>query len=352
MDDQLMLIKAGYIDIDSWDMQPSRATLLEFLDKKWDMLVVNNTISAKFAIDNPQFNWDWRTISQYADLDDIKAHPELPWDYKFLSWNENITIEFILSCPDKWNYIRLSSHMPIDIMDKYNLPWVWSNTSRCNGLTWQYVFDHSYDWTFHMLYMSLPTTLADVEKYNLKYFTVMSRNPLLDFEVVLKYPEGWNWVDLSYNQPWKVIFDNLNKPWDIDTLSKRDDITWDIVCKYPNLPWSFAMLSRNLPLAVIKANSNKPWDYFQMSWNTDLDWIFILQNRHKLKNHMIRINTFEKSRRRKLVGRIIVKWRQIISRRKREHAAIFMPVMDHLRMWARDRNAGKLKNWKYRVAIN
>ena len=59
---------------------------------------------------NPDKPWNWHWISGNPNItmDIIKANPLLPWDWDSISSNPNITMEMIKENPDKpwdWNYV-------------------------------------------------------------------------------------------------------------------------------------------------------------------------------------------------------------------------------------------------------
>lgn len=92
----------------------------------------------------------------------ICDNSELPWDWIYVSMNDNITCDIIHNNPDK--------------------PWDWDELSRNTGITW------------------------DIIKANLD--------------------KPWNWDRLTRNPSitWNIIKANLDKPWDWDWLSMNQMI--------------------------------------------------------------------------------------------------------------------------------
>ena len=72
----------------------------------------------KFINENPEKPWDWHYISYNQNItwDIIEANPEKPWDWECISRNQNITWDFIEANPEKpWDwecisYNRFSKH--------------------------------------------------------------------------------------------------------------------------------------------------------------------------------------------------------------------------------------------------
>jgi hypothetical protein len=59
--------------------------------------------------------------------EDIENHPELPWNWKYISQNPTITLDFVLKNHNKrWDWSRLTLNSAItreDIKNHPELPW-------------------------------------------------------------------------------------------------------------------------------------------------------------------------------------------------------------------------------------
>ena len=106
--------------------------ILEHPDYEWDWNVISysDTITPNDIISHPELPWKYYNIvyiydnftidlylylisfgftfnntkklssSKYIDMNDVVKNPDIPWDYKYLSMNPNITWKIITSYPD------------------------------------------------------------------------------------------------------------------------------------------------------------------------------------------------------------------------------------------------------------
>ena len=81
---------------------------------------------------NIQINhWDWYGISfnPNVTMDFIDKHPEKPWDWCYVSNNPNLTMEFVEKHPDKpwnWGCISDNPNLTMEFVEKHpEKPWNW-----------------------------------------------------------------------------------------------------------------------------------------------------------------------------------------------------------------------------------
>ena len=77
----------------------------------WYWLSKNPNITWGIVEANHDIPWNLRGVSmnQNITMDIVKANPYIPWDWKGLCENPNITMEIVQQNPDKpWNWIVLS----------------------------------------------------------------------------------------------------------------------------------------------------------------------------------------------------------------------------------------------------
>lgn len=125
----------------------------------------------------PDKPWDWKQISKNPNINMnfVRKHPEFPWDWNILGRNPNITCDFIKGFIDKpWNLVELS----------YNKNISTASTSKYTGgigyfiTTWE----------------DIPQQIneqSDLDK--------LSSNPKLTSEIVNSNEVSWNWIHLSNN---------------------------------------------------------------------------------------------------------------------------------------------------------
>jgi hypothetical protein len=112
-----------------------------------------------------------------------------------------------------------------------------------------------------------------------------------------KYTEYWNIDILSKRDDltWDIIIDsNINidsndnfytVKWDYNLLSCKDDINWEFVHLYFNKNWNWYILSghKDLTHDVINKYINLPWNYDILISNNNVKWKDIQDNNHKNK---------------------------------------------------------------------
>lgn len=106
----------------------------------------NTGITMSFVLNNRNAPFDWQKLSKNYALDvetDILTHPELPWDYIYVSKNSTINMNVVLKNPHiKWSFKSLTRNCGISIKDINNYP----------ELLWDYkclVFNLGYYDTFY-----------------------------------------------------------------------------------------------------------------------------------------------------------------------------------------------------------
>jgi hypothetical protein len=113
----------------------------------------------------------------------VVAHPEIKWDYEFMSANPNINIKIVLS--------------------NIHLPWDFFTLSRNRGIKWEDII----------------------------------ANPQLD----------WNKSQVSENPniTIQIVLDNLNYGWSFPVLTRNPGITWQDILANPQIPWDYEIASEN-----------------------------------------------------------------------------------------------------------
>jgi len=109
----------------------------------------------EFVRANPDKPWDWSYLSQNPNItmEDVCANPDKPWNWYGVSMNPNITMEDVIEHPDKpWNWSGLSRNPNItveDIRANPDKPWDWHLLSCNPNITIEFVHanpDKPWDW--------------------------------------------------------------------------------------------------------------------------------------------------------------------------------------------------------------
>lgn len=223
------------------------------------------------------FNWNYKLLSSNAslslrDIDTLivpSVHNSVAPFCKGenhnnggLSWNLNITLDWVLAHPDTpaelrngtgWNWTYLTTQLSLcDILTHRNLPW-----------SWNFVY------TYH--------------KYE-------------DIDIVLQFPNyPWDWSDLSEHVNPVQIFDNPQLPWRNNRLSSNRAVRIAHILNHPGVKWDYGQLCTTMPLDDILAHPEVPWNIERHTWHLSMNntltteyilghidwdwhWVFVIQN--------------------------------------------------------------------------
>lgn len=244
-------------------------------------------------------------------IENIKKHANLKWDYMQLSQNPNLTIDFILSNLSlSWDWYKISKNPNIsykNIMDHINLPWTSTVFSRPNLkyeecinyyhlLTETGVTGYSQNLSLDILknnrlpfcYIGLsgnPTLTIDFIRENKGYrwyWDIISYNTFITEEIVETNMDlPWCWCILSYNK--NIFPDFIEKhilqDWNWEFISANPNLTLDFVKKYILKKWNWKAISKNpnITLENIESNLHLPWDWNNISGNPNLTFDFIMK---------------------------------------------------------------------------
>ena len=89
-------------------------------------------------------------------MNDVLQNKHLPWNWKYISHNPNITPDFIYLYQFEnldWDYMSSHSHLSLEIIEQLNQrPWSWSEISRNHNLTYQYIEENPHlNWNWSNL---------------------------------------------------------------------------------------------------------------------------------------------------------------------------------------------------------
>jgi hypothetical protein len=226
----------------------------------WSGLSMNKCKKLPFSdiIDNIHLPWEWYELSANSKitLDMIDKNPSLPWCYLGLSQNRNLTIEFINANLDKswvWSYISQNPGIKLeDITSNPDLPWNWCHICRNPNINMDFVMQNIELDKIILPLMSIHGHLArnPVPKKHLVQSTrqknALSTNRSISITDILRYNE---YIDFN----WTLI-------------SKRRDITLDIVLSNPDINWDYSSLIYTLDMSIDFINQN----IYKLAWNWPL----------------------------------------------------------------------------------
>jgi hypothetical protein len=163
---------------------------------------------------------------QYASLisiqDNIHIYSGYPDD---LSKNKNITYEFVCAHPDvKWNWIELSSIIPIETIFNTNAPWVSIG-----------------------IFKNPQMNISHIHRRPLTYWNwyQVSKHKSVTFDIIISESFPWDWRGVSCNPniTWEIITANPHLPWDWTAVSYNPNLTWETI--YTRSNWDWTMISAN-----------------------------------------------------------------------------------------------------------
>ena len=174
----------------------------EFLEKqKLKTMIENET-------------WDWNYISWNANIteDFVLKHKDKPFDFYFLTDNKAISVEFILKTMDILNW---------------SIECISSNPNMTNTLL----------------------------------LKIMKHYPRIS--------EDLRWESLTTNEGISIdfIFSNRHLPWAMYEISSRKDITYEVVCKYNTFAWNWKDLCR---FSKIDVDILKKYNFEETHANSNL----------------------------------------------------------------------------------
>ena len=259
-------------------MITAHSTALGILQREFQQLLLGTL----------EFDWIWEDVTSHSliTLEFIEKHPNLPWEYKYLSYNPNTTQEYIEQHPTiDWHWRMIPRKVKIDlefILSRPNVNWSWSFISGNLGISFETILEHpdkAWDWKY-----------------------ISSRSDLtLDF--VLSHPDlPWDWLEISRN-PVISAEDadrHPDKPWQWDSLLDKPNVSLDFFRKHfdkfnelskfsknpemfvpKSIDWKHVSQSKKITMDIIKQNPHLPWDFWSVSDNPNLTLEFIRNNPEK-----------------------------------------------------------------------
>lgn len=180
----------------------------------WEDISWRDDLTLEHIIRNPWPNWSgdwyWEHISSNKNItiQMIEDNPLYPWNINGLSFNPNISIDYVKKYINgKWNWLELSSNPGIkikDIEDNLDLPWDWECISRNKNLTIEFIRKHKDKFTGLWREIS--------ENHSINY-QIIQENPDLPWEIrfFLKYNPN-----SDFNLAIDVI--EIFSHWDIEPI--------------------------------------------------------------------------------------------------------------------------------------
>jgi hypothetical protein len=191
----------------------------------YSLLSCNRTLTWDYVLQKLNMPWNWYTLSlKHATPEILNAYPDLPWEWRYLSCNKNLTIEFIAK--------------------NINKPWDWTELSYSKVITQDFITSNiDKPWDHELLCYAAN---VDIE--------FIKRNPDIK----------WNWSYISSEPRFGCLFYLYPElPWDYKALSPNKNISLDIKLKNPNLH-RYIALDHKLTWRIV-VNADIEWNSNQLA---------------------------------------------------------------------------------------
>lgn len=224
-------------------------TVLDNPDLPWDYKVVsrNPKVDIDIVNDNPQIEWSYFWLTLHMDLGVIYANPDCKWSYDILA--ERVNLDFIRQYPEKFYEYRSMSQNP-----NLTIEFLLENTDK--------------RWNWHSVIENPNLKVEDLVKNNihLKEFKTFQRTyPDYCVEHQELLPE-LDWLILSHYVKLETLKKYPNKPWH---MSINKNMTMEYVLKHPKRGWSFVELSKKnqITLQDVLNHWDLPWNISEVIRN-------------------------------------------------------------------------------------
>jgi len=359
--------------------------IIKYHDKEWDWndLSIHPAITIDI-IRKYKFPWNKLVIAKNPNItfDIVLDSPDIIWDYQVLSCNTNITIENVRAYPNKpWNWNNLAQNKNIAISDiDFTKITHYCNISRIDN--WTTIIKHAHLWNWNYLSRYMPITADMLTHWHWNYAT-LSTNKSLTLDIVLaNLDKPWNWKSLSINLPLTAadLRANMNLPWDWNLLARNSSldisnefadkvsldemaynnphVTIDFIKANPGIDWALLSYGHRLYQCDPHHLSDRDNHIWAMH-NNAINWQFIRNNQqihwdwNKLSSRQFK--KYAPFRPTLLTLYYAKKWRHITRLKKcwrAAHYANFIHVLDHLKLYVRDKMTGNLRRQKMRSGFH
>ena len=224
---------------------------------------------------NQNYNWSWKTVSLSPNLtlEFITKHADKSWDWKVISKNTIITNDFIDKYPDKpYCWSSITTNKSIKITEEFVRKYFRKN------LDWKFLSSHP-NISFKLI-EDLEYTLCGETKRPEWHSWEISRRPDINLNFIYKFKDcnfNWNAIVRNENLPIIDIIELLEitkkTQWGFwYYLSLRDDITEEVIKKYPLKRWNWWWISKhkNIDLGVVLRNPDWNWDWSYLPVNPNI----------------------------------------------------------------------------------
>ena len=253
--------------------------ILKIPNLNGESICSNHNLTMKIIIDNPEFEWDWKilsdnpniiikqmlinnnnnekwkwcfhdiTMNKYITMDLIENNKDKEWCWEYMYRNPNLTIEFIKKNKEKlyeWHLISCHKNITMDdITNNPDLPWNERHVCNNPNLTMEYV--------------------NSIGRRNFGSWYVCS-NPRITYNDIINNIDNYWTTSYFYKNP------NLTKQMIEEILRQIN------VGRKNMVLFSFAKFSENPNLKIndVLDNLNENWDYYLIGLTAKFDFQLLI----------------------------------------------------------------------------
>ena len=274
------LIKTELFPLDYFEKNVNN--VCDNFDWRWRLFSQNPNLTLAFVEKNIDEDWDWKELSRKVFLtnDFINKYHYKPFSWILVTQNASIkkSEDFVRRYHHhdlNWKLLSSCPDIPIDFISIFEVcineanpnltskpPWHWWEVSKRKDLTIDFlnkVKHFNLDWTSITKNESLSLDrlielLDGLDKIQWGYWYYLSLRNDITEEIINKYPQkNWNWWWISQNKSmnWDIIKRNPHWKWDWSYIPLNPNITLDIIKENPGCPWDFRNISRHLEPTMV-----------------------------------------------------------------------------------------------------
>ena len=110
----------------------------------WSYFSLNRSICIADVLARPDLPWDYYYLSENANISaaNIIANPQLPWNMSMLPLKNDFTIEMAIAYKDRveWSLVSKSPNITVGVINKHRrLPWDWRGIACNPNLTESFI---------------------------------------------------------------------------------------------------------------------------------------------------------------------------------------------------------------------
>jgi hypothetical protein len=109
---------------------------------------------------------------------------------------------------------------------------------------------------------------------------IISINPNITIELILKYPIDWDWYQLSSTVPIEYIINYPHFPWEWSRISANPSININFIIEHFNeqLDWDCISSNKGIMFKDIIDNLDLPWHWDNISLNPNITFNDVINN--------------------------------------------------------------------------